>query len=744
MDTKWKSKKVLLSAILFMSFGLTVVTSLLHSGQDYLRGDYYQTGGFQTALNRFWDYVILFDIGKIDEEGLVNRISVSEDEIDAHRYAYGNLEEQIASIKAQYETRITDLQKAGSDEAANVLIKERDEKINDITLNFTSDEHVRQKIVAEKTALIEQMINEADEKQGTWKSYLRTFSYYLKDEETGEVYTSLSEAQAKDYKDYFSKENMRFVQQYSSTNNLSLDTDIAHSDLFNIEWVSFESIDSNHDYTGYVGIAKNVSSQETLVKAAAEYKQFQIYYISMAVIGLFGLVYSVVVIVKSHVFTERNKLFSSLYNHLPFDLRIAIMAVSAFICIGVLLGQVGSYQTYVEYDFGYWKYDWVELVWKMTYSTATLAISAIFFVFFLNSIRGKKLIENVRTSILYKGYELIKKAFLYMNVGIQLLVLLVGVFIIGVIFAVVLMQNYMGDFIVFLLVAGPISLVILYLIFKSAGQFNQIVKTVNGIAAGRTEEDLDIRGQSVFAKLAADVNALKHGVKLSQQEQVKSERLKTELITNVSHDLRTPLTSIITYSDLLKSEQLTEDERKSYVEIIDRKSKRLKVLIEDLFEASKMASGNIELVKTEVDVVQLLQQALAEYDERIEESQLQFRVTHDEPPITAYMDGQKMWRVFDNLIDNILKYAMPHTRVYIHLKNAGDKVEISFKNISQFELGCDVDELFERFKRGDQSRKTEGSGLGLAIAKSIIDLHEGKMDIDVDGDLFKVNIVLKK
>jgi len=220
--------------------------------------------------------------------------------------------------------------------------------------------------------------------------------------------------------------------------------------------------------------------------------------------------------------------------------------------------------------------------------------------------------------------------------------------------------------------------------------------------------------------------------------------LKTELITNVSHDLRTPLTSIITYTDLLKSDDLTEEDRHNYVEIIDRKSKRLKVLIDDLFEASKMATGNIELNKSEIELVQLLQQALAEYDEKIEQSQLQFRVTHDDQPIEATVDGQKLWRVFDNLINNILKYSLPNTRVYISVKNRPDVVEIVFKNVSQFELGDSVDELFERFKRGDKSRHTEGSGLGLAIAKSIIDLHEGEMDIGVDGDLFKVTITLNK
>jgi signal transduction histidine kinase len=262
------------------------------------------------------------------------------------------------------------------------------------------------------------------------------------------------------------------------------------------------------------------------------------------------------------------------------------------------------------------------------------------------------------------------------------------------------------------------------------------------LADGNLEPDLEIKGKSVLAKMAGHINTMKYGVRTSQRAQAKSERLKTELITNVSHDLRTPLTSIMTYSELLKNPELTEDERLSYIEIIDRKSKRLKVLIDDLFEASKMASGNIELVKEKVDLVQLLQQALAEYNEAIQASSIQFRVSNPVQPVYALVDGQKMWRVFENLIGNILKYSLENTRAYIHIEAEQGKAVITFKNISQYELNDNSDELFERFKRGDESRHTDGSGLGLAIAKSIIDLHEGTLDIDVDGDLFKVTIRL--
>lgn len=181
----------------------------------------------------------------------------------------------------------------------------------------------------------------------------------------------------------------------------------------------------------------------------------------------------------------------------------------------------------------------------------------------------------------------------------------------------------------------------------------------------------------------------------------------------------------------------------AYVEIIDRKSKRLKVLIDDLFEVSKMASGNMELKKDKVDLVQLLQQTLAEHDNAINASSLQFRFTTPGVPVYAVVDGQKFWRVFDNLIANILKYSLENSRVYIAVQTLDNQVSITFKNVSRYEINGNMDELFERFKRGDSSRHTEGSGLGLAIAKSIVDLHEGQLDLEMDGDLFKVTITLR-
>ncbi len=208
----------------------------------------------------------------------------------------------------------------------------------------------------------------------------------------------------------------------------------------------------------------------------------------------------------------------------------------------------------------------------------------------------------------------------------------------------------------------------------------------------------------------------------------------------MSHDLRTPLTSIITYTDLLKNTDLTEEERQKYVDILDKKSAKLKTLIEDLFEVSKMASGNIEILKQRVDLAQMLQQAVGEHEEDFKAAGLDLRVAIHEQPIYAEVDGQKWWRVVDNLLVNARKYSLEGTRVYVSLQVVSGVAEFAIKNIAKYELGENIEELTERFKRADTSRHTEGSGLGLAIAQSIIDLHGGQLKLEVDGDLFKVTV----
>ncbi|WP_421617389.1 sensor histidine kinase [Brevibacillus sp. TJ4] len=293
--------------------------------------------------------------------------------------------------------------------------------------------------------------------------------------------------------------------------------------------------------------------------------------------------------------------------------------------------------------------------------------------------------------------------------------------------------------------SGFYLLFVLPYILRRLSLLNRIIAGVAQMSEGNVDTVIDPGStKGKLANTAHALNRIKDGVQRSLQDQIKSERLKSELITNVSHDLKTPLTSIINYVDLLKREDTTTEERQNYVSILERKTERLKVLIDDLFEASKMASGAVELNIERVNVSALLNQAIAEFSDKIEESSLTFRVNVENQKIYAKLDGKKTWRVFENLISNALKYAMPGTRVHIELTEDDAAVHFAIKNVSSYEINFDADELFERFKRADTSRNTEGSGLGLAIAKSIVELQGGTMSLAIDGDYFKVNVRFPK
>ncbi|MBR2401518.1 MAG: HAMP domain-containing histidine kinase [Lachnospiraceae bacterium] len=289
---------------------------------------------------------------------------------------------------------------------------------------------------------------------------------------------------------------------------------------------------------------------------------------------------------------------------------------------------------------------------------------------------------------------------------------------------------------------------VLYILLLKYGtgiqkQYHSVLHATEQMAEGNLkislEEDL-----GVFQPIGDSLNEVQKGFEKAVVEEAKSQNMKTELITNVSHDLKTPLTAIITYVDLLKKEDITEEERKSYVQTLDQKSQRLKVLIEDLFEVSKAQSGNVTMNYLDVDVVNLMKQVRMEMEDQMEASDLTFRWNLPEEKIILSLDGQRTYRIFENLLNNALKYAMPHSRVYVDILDSTADVKIVFRNISAQELDFDAQRLTERFVRGDASRNSEGSGLGLAIAKSFTELQNGKMNIEVDGDLFKVTLIWTK
>lgn len=279
---------------------------------------------------------------------------------------------------------------------------------------------------------------------------------------------------------------------------------------------------------------------------------------------------------------------------------------------------------------------------------------------------------------------------------------------------------------------------IYYILMKNINEVARISRESSEIVKGNYKKNIEKKG-GLYDGIVDNFNNIGENLDLAIEDAVKSERLKTELITNVSHDLKTPLTSIINYSDLLSKDDNTKDEVKEYSKIINEKSNKLKVLIEDLFEVSKATSNNIELDRQELDFNSLVQQSIGEWEDKISEKNIEIISNLPEEKVMLKIDGQKFSRVLDNLFSNISKYALENSRVYVDLIDE-DGVRLTIKNISKYPLNISAEELMERFTRGEKSRTTSGSGLGLSIASSFVRAHGASFDIDIDGDLFKVRI----
>ena len=243
-----------------------------------------------------------------------------------------------------------------------------------------------------------------------------------------------------------------------------------------------------------------------------------------------------------------------------------------------------------------------------------------------------------------------------------------------------------------------------------------------------------------FQNIITYINDISSGFENAIEEGIKSERLKTELITNVSHDIKTPLTSIINYVDLIKKEEPEDEKIKEYVDILDNKSQRLKKLTEDLVEASKASSGNVKLNFEKINTVELIKQSIGEFEDKFSTKKLELITSISEEEIYINADSRYMYRVIENLFGNISKYALDGSRVYVDIGKINSKVRITIKNISKERLNISADELMQRFVRGDKSRTTEGSGLGISISKSLTEIQKGKFNLQVDGDLFKVEL----
>lgn len=687
---------------------------------------------FQSELDIFYDTLSTGVLNPIDFEEAKDKLTVTEDEIEEHRMRYGTLSDQVLNIQQQYEGRIADAEVSGNERLKETLIKERDTKIDDIEQNFESNEHVEKKVLNEKTAALKQFLAELQE------TPRRNFpvAYELKDVKTGEVFAkgdidspAVYKAQFGGNRDYFQAKSIIDVED--PYNNFVAyhynENEITSADLVNIQNPTrqFEGVVILPE-NGFKGSYLNASMEIFQKKKNRNYVLW-----ILALLAIYPLFKSLRF--KEEWVTE-NRIAKN-YDALKIDFKVIIFLLTLLFSVEIILSRASSVFFYDEFYIGAWR---GQLYWFVLLMAAVWVVAFQIVNCFERWKRPGVFERDMLESYVVQFIKAVQGMFSNRTFGVQMFILLIGFFLAGVGFIMTAMTPML--ILLYIMAVLLLGLPALYIFVRRSAYLNRILSSTEKMANGTLNEEIEVEGKSPLAKHADHLNQLREGVQISMSEQAKSERLKTELITNVSHDLRTPLTSIITYTDLLKSENLTEEDRLKYVDIIDKKSARLKTLIEDLFEVSKMASGNLELHKQNVDLTQLVQQALAEHEEDISNSALDFRVQIPETPIVAHVDGQRWWRVLDNLIVNALKYSMAGTRVYINFDRIGDTARFVVKNISKYELSENSDELFERFKRADTSRHTDGSGLGLAIAQSIVEMHDGEMRIDIDGDLFKVTV----
>lgn len=392
------------------------------------------------------------------------------------------------------------------------------------------------------------------------------------------------------------------------------------------------------------------------------------------------------------------------------------------------------------------------LVNQMLISTSVTVISIFigFVMYATLAIAGVTTIRRLKAHIFWKNtiiYKLFKFLFggLFINLSQTVkIALMYGAFILasGVLMLIIFGTLYNGPFnVIFVLILFAFWYYVFKKILDYTNKMGKIREKIKDMYNGNIEKTLDeneLYGE--LKQVAVELNDISGGLSNAIKEATKSERLKTELITNVSHDIKTPLTSIINYVDLMKKEEIKNPKVKEYLEVLDSKSQRLKKLTEDLIEASKASSGNIKLTMEKLNVKELVKQVGGEFEDKFKEKGLEVIESFPQEEVSIWADSRYMYRVMENMYMNISKYALENSRVYIDVIKTNGKVQIVLKNISKDKLNISVDELMKRFTRGDVARTTEGSGLGISIAKSLTQLQQGKFDICLDGDLFKVVI----
>lgn len=584
------------------------------------------------------------------------------------------------------------------------------------------------------TAELEEEIQKVDEYDTVYSTRYREsgMKYLIVNRNTKKAYTNVNKTSKTDTIDKIKGDVLSGIK-YWKIENKSIDTDIERISQDNIIQGSIyeEIMESNIDiYTSYNKIYNTVylndsfAISEFLYNMTAKYHTIATVSMIISVIGAF-ITFIYLIVSSGHRKGEK-ELYLDWCDKLPLEilgvLGTIIVTIEGFLIAGSI--------TLVSYAFD------TGIVLTIL-STYILGITLIYFG--LSIIKRFKTNQIIKNTILWRVCRFIKRictkvaSNITSNTKLTTRITIACIGFLAISFILILFN---GIGIIFLI--GFWIYVYIWIVGK-ANETVKIQKALKSIYEGNTDIQLnenELRG--ILKEMAIYVNDIAGGFSNAVEESIKSERMKTELITNVSHDIKTPLTSIINYVDLLKTEDIQDEKAKEYLEVLDNKSQRLKKLIEDLVEASKASSGNLKLEKQRININELIKQVSGEFEDKFKEYKLEVIIDYLKEDAYILADNRYIYRIIENLYSNITKYALENSRVYIDIKKVDNKISVAVKNISKERLNITTDELMQRFVRGDSSRNTEGSGLGLSIASSLTQLQGGTFNIYLDGDLFKV------
>lgn len=590
---------------------------------------------------------------------------------------------------------------------------------------------------------------------GEWTEGNTNFAYILADKENKKVYTN-----RKAYQDYASvRENVSEIQKnakYIIVQSKLSDFKTNMNSIAASNWKEFiqiQWINGSKDFIFVAAVDEDFPIQDVFYLDKKLYDEYAPYINSAAVV----LIMSVILVISSLVWLTitagrkngeegiRLNAFDRWKTELAaaFVIIVWIFPVMFWASNGMIVSNYLSDTTdFMTATIGYsYEYasGYIPTAEDMIVLSGAAAYTMVFFLIgYLSLVRRIKAGEVWKNSVLR---ALIRGFLIFWNhrtVTIRTMAVVIGV--LGIHWILALSRNSVLAVLV-LVIDGVL---ICYTVLSGLAK-DRIAKGIQKMAEGNLEYQIPLehlRGEQL--EIAVMLNDIGSVLQKAVEKSVKSERLKTDLITNVSHDIKTPLTSIINYVDILKREKIEDPKIQGYLEILEAKTQRLKTLTEDVVEASKVSSGNISLERMDVNLVEMINQTAGEFAEKFEHKNLELIQTLPDEPAVIHVDGRRMWRVLENIYNNAAKYAMPGTRIYADLRMDQKEVVFSLKNISEYPLNFSADELTERFIRGDVSRSTEGSGLGLSIAKSLVQMQGGELELYLDGDLFKVTVRFPK